>query len=120
MNNNYEVIKANPIKFIDDEIAKNPSANTNLPEYRDVIYSMQKQIDELQEKLSKEVRERESLYPVIDDFKATIERYRKAELLYEDKLHRRNLQIKDLKQQVTDLEIAVQTMQGAYEGLKSI
>lgn len=68
-----------------------------------VIDSLNKQIAELQEKLSKEVKERESLYPIIDEFKATIERYRKAELVYEDKLHRRNLQIADLKRELVPL-----------------
>ena len=35
-----------------------------------------------------------------------------------DKLHRKNMQIKELKKQVRDLEIALTTMQGAYKGIK--
>jgi hypothetical protein len=36
----------------------------------------------------------------------------------QDKLHRRNLQIKELKKTVGDLEIALTTMQSAYKGVK--
>ena len=44
--------------------------------------------------------------------------FKKTTMDYQEKLSRRNMQIKDLKKQVGDLEIALQTMQGAYKGLK--
>ncbi len=48
----YEEIKKNPEKAIDDEIAKNPSGHTILPEIRDVIHSLKDDL-ELAEKIQR-------------------------------------------------------------------